>query len=89
MRIYDTKSYRRVRRYLRALHLAGELICVRCGNPIDPFEPMDVGHVDGDPTTIAGPEHRHSRHCSAGGNRATSRHRFEREHGRRLSSRVW
>ena len=89
MRIWDTVPYRRMRAYLQALHRAGEAVCVRCGNAIDPLEPMDVGHVDGDPMTIAGPEHRHSRHCPEGGNRATSRHRLERQRTERVTSRVW
>jgi hypothetical protein len=75
VRVYDTPAYRQVRRGFKLIHLSGGAICVRCGKPIEPHEPMDIGHVDGDPTTIAGPEHRR---C----NRATSSHRRRR-------SRAW
>jgi hypothetical protein len=74
--IYDTPSYRRIRTALQRVVRAGGVECVRCGKPIDPFEPFDVGHVDGDPTTIAGPEHRR---C----NRATASRR------KRVVSRPW
>ena len=52
----------------------------------------DLGHVDGDGLRYAGPEHRHSRDCPEGGNRAPARHRkarglqLERERPR---SREW
>jgi hypothetical protein len=31
---------------------------VRCGKQIHPLQPFEMGHVDGDPTRYAGPEHR-------------------------------
>lgn len=37
---------------------AGWEACARCGLPIRPGEPWDLGHVDrGSPTEYAGPEH--------------------------------
>ena len=47
--------------------------------PILPGQAWDLGHVDGDGLRYAGPEHRHSRDCPEGGNRATARHRKARE----------
>jgi len=66
VRPWDTMAYRRTRAYLQILVRAGGVNCVRCGKPINPLEPFDVGHVDGDSSTIAGPEHRHCNRATAG-----------------------
>jgi hypothetical protein len=51
---------------------AGALSVVeRCGELIEPGTPWDLGHVDGDRTRYAGPEHRY---C----NRATATHKAKR-----------
>jgi hypothetical protein len=48
---------------------AGLVNCWRCGWLIAPGQPWDLGHDDYDRSVWRGPEHRHSRHCPAGGNR--------------------
>jgi len=61
---YDRQHNLRRARYAQ-LVLAGGVLCARCGDPIAPDDPWDLGHVDGDPHRYSGPEHRR---C----NRATS-----------------
>jgi hypothetical protein len=51
-----------------ARKVAAGVLCVRCGLPIVPGEPWDLGHDDYDRNVYTGPEHRA---C----NRATSRKR--------------
>jgi hypothetical protein len=70
---------------------AGLVACARCGELIVPGQSWDLGHIDGDRSRYSGPEHRHARHCPKGGNRATGRHRVEREGRESLPwhSRVW
>ena len=68
---YDTPGYRALRARLRRLVDAGGVVCVRCGELIEPGSPFDVGHDDLAPDVVRGPEHRK---C----NRATSGRRKDR-----------
>jgi hypothetical protein len=60
-------SHVATRRRLAPIVATGEVCCARCGQRILAGEPWDLGHVDGDRTRYAGPEHRR---C----NRATALH---------------
>lgn len=61
----------------------GEVICARCGNPIPPGAPWDLGHDDHDRSIYAGPEHQR---C----NRATNGRRKRRSAApQRRTSRQW
>ena len=66
------QAHRAKRKALSPVVSTGLAKCARCHEPILPGEPWDLGHVDGDGLRYAGPEHRR---C----NRATARHRKERE----------
>ena len=37
---------------------AGQVCCMRCGQPIIPGTPWDLGHDDHDRTVTTGPDHR-------------------------------
>jgi|SRR5829696_5832504 len=51
--------HKTVRKRWRLRVEAGGVACVRCGEPIKPGTPWDLGHVDGGrPGEYAGPEHR-------------------------------
>jgi hypothetical protein len=75
---YDV-HYRRRREDAKLVVESGDAVCARCGLPIAPSQKWDLGHDDLDRSIIRGPEHRLAADCPAGGNRATSRHRKERE----------
>jgi hypothetical protein len=84
---YSGPHPRRRRLFARVV-AAGLAICRRCGEPIRPDEPWDLGHDDLDRSLPTGPEHRH---C----NRATSTHRAKRKRKKgslprlRTGSRSW
>jgi hypothetical protein len=60
-----------LRKRLAPTVAAGLAVSARCGRPIAPGEPWDLGHDDFDRTRYNGPEHRR---C----NRATNRRRQSR-----------
>ena len=49
--------HRALRKSLVPVVEAGGVNCARCGKPIAPGEPWDLGHVDGSRTEYHGPEH--------------------------------
>jgi hypothetical protein len=59
-------SHKKTRQELEPLVLGGGVRCWRCGEPIRPGEPWDLGHVDGDPSRYAGPEHRACNRATTG-----------------------
>lgn len=70
---YDA-GHDRLRRNLVPLHRIGHLVCWRCGLPIHPDEPFDLGHDDHDRSVTRGPEHAYRCNRSAAG-RASHDHR--------------
>jgi hypothetical protein len=62
---YDAAHFR-LRARLDRLVKAGEAICARCGKPIAPDEPWDLGHDDLDRSRSSGPEHRACNRATAG-----------------------
>ena len=56
-RKYGTRAHVRARHQARALVDAGLAKCARCGELIEPGEPVDVGHDDRYPWLYSGPEH--------------------------------
>src|SRR5262245_25390131 len=51
-------AHNALRQRLEPLVAAGYAKCARCGDTILPGQPWDLGHVDGDRSRYAGPEHR-------------------------------
>src|SRR5689334_19563531 len=63
---YDT-GHDRLRKQW-AVKVAANLVdCWRCGEHIEPGEPWDLGHDDGDRTQYCGPEHAYRCNRSAAG----------------------
>ena len=66
----EARGYGERHRALRARFepavAAGLARCVRCGEPIGPGEPWDLGHMDDDRSRWSGPEHASCNRSSAG-----------------------
>lgn len=54
---YDAK-HKAERKRLAPAVARGDYSCARCGEPIEPGQPWDLGHTD-DRTGWTGPEHEH------------------------------
>ena len=67
------REHRQIRRALEPSVVAGLAACSRCGEPIEPGEPWDLGHDDFDRRFYSGPEHAR---CNRG---APHRNRTSRE----------
>jgi hypothetical protein len=57
--------HQKARARVARLVASGLAVCWRCGQQILATEPWDLGHVDGDPTRYAGPEHRRCNRATA------------------------
>jgi hypothetical protein len=56
-RKYGTAVHQRTRQEYSSLVAAGLIDCARCGEPIEPGTPWDLGHDDQFPQYYSGPEH--------------------------------
>lgn len=67
-------AHRNLRRAWKPRVAAGDVACARCGDPIDPDEPWDLGHDDDAPGEYNGPEHRDCNRSAGGTKRQAQRH---------------
>ncbi len=59
-------AHQRLRAELTPKVATGTVTCWRCGTPITPTQPWDLGHDDHDPTRYRGPEHANTCNRAAG-----------------------
>lgn len=62
---YD-RNHKLLRKQFDVEVQAGGVNCARCGKPIRPGEPWDLGHNDHDRRLYVGPEHRACNRATAG-----------------------
>jgi hypothetical protein len=74
-------AHQALRRRLAPDVTAGNVACWRCGQPIQPGQPWDLGHDDADRSQYRGPEHR--AHNRAAGARKGNQMRGQRRQAQR------
>ena len=82
------RPHRRVRGRYAPIVAAGNASCARCGQPIAPDEPWDLGHNDLG-TGYSGPEHRRCNRATAGRGKAEIAAAAASSIGVRRWSRCW